>query len=82
MLDIIMTIDNFGKKMEIKNSTVIIKGSSSGLGAATAELIVNHGGNVLIADINEKYGHDLAKKLGSSLYQHCDVSDPNDADKP
>ena len=68
--------------MEIKNSTVIVTGSSSGLGAATAELIVNQGGNVLIADINEKYGHELAKKLGSqALYQHCDVSNPADADK-
>ena len=68
--------------MEIKNSTVIVTGGSSGLGAATAELIVNQGGNVLIADINEKYGHELAKKLGSqALYQNCDVSNPDDADK-
>lgn len=38
--------------MQIQNHTFIISGGSSGLGAATASMIRNNGGNVVIADIN------------------------------
>ena len=51
--------------MEIKDSTTIITGGSSGLGAATAESIVSLGGNVIIADINDQLGNELAEKLGA-----------------
>jgi len=38
--------------MQIQNHTFIISGGSSGLGAATAAMIRQNGGNVVIADIN------------------------------
>ena len=38
--------------MQIQNHTFIISGGSSGLGAATASMIRQNGGNVVIADIN------------------------------
>ncbi len=47
--------------MEIRNSTFVVTGGGSGLGGATAEMIVANGGNVVIADIN---GEALAGKLG------------------
>ncbi len=66
--------------MKIENSTVVVTGGSSGLGAATAELIVAKGGNVIVADINDEQGQELANKLGpQSDYIHCDVSNENDA---
>lgn len=47
--------------MEIRNSTYVVTGGGSGLGGATAEMIVANGGNVVIADIK---GEELAGKLG------------------
>ncbi len=38
--------------MQIQNHTFIISGGSSGLGAATASMIRQNGGNIVIADIN------------------------------
>ena len=38
--------------MQVQNHTFIISGGSSGLGAATASMIRQNGGNVVIADIN------------------------------
>jgi NAD(P)-dependent dehydrogenase (short-subunit alcohol dehydrogenase family) len=50
--------------MEIKNSTFIVTGGSSGLGAATVEMVVANGGNAVIADLNRGAGEALAVKLG------------------
>ena len=50
--------------MEIKNSTFIVTGGGSGLGAATVEMIVANGGNAVIADVNRAAGEALATKLG------------------
>ena len=38
--------------MDIRNSTFIVTGGGSGLGAATVEMIVASGGNAVIADVN------------------------------
>lgn len=48
--------------MELSNSTFIVTGGGSGLGAATAEQIVAGGGNVVIADIK---GEATAARLGA-----------------
>ena len=53
--------------MKIKNNAVIVTGGASGLGAATAEMIAAHGGNVVIADMNVEAGQALAK---NSVLQH------------
>ena len=61
--------------MEINNNTVIVTGGASGLGAATAEMIVAQGGNVIIADMNAQAGSALAAKLGDSAnFIECDVT--------
>ena len=61
--------------MEIRNSTFIVTGGSSGLGAATVEMIVAAGGNALIADVNKAQGEALAAKLGKQArYVDCDVT--------
>jgi NAD(P)-dependent dehydrogenase (short-subunit alcohol dehydrogenase family) len=61
--------------MEIRNSTFIVTGGSSGLGAATVEMIVAAGGNAVIADVNKAQGEALAAKLGKQArYTECDVT--------
>ena len=61
--------------MEIKNSTFIVTGGSSGLGAATVEMVVAAGANAIIADVNKSQGEALAAKLGKhARYVECDVT--------
>ena len=54
--------------MEIQNKTFLITGGGSGLGAATARLLVESGANVLIADINAGTGESIAAELGQSAH--------------
>jgi NAD(P)-dependent dehydrogenase (short-subunit alcohol dehydrogenase family) len=59
--------------MDIRNSTFIVTGGASGLGAATVEMIVAGGGNAVIADI--KGGEALAARLGKqAVFQPTDVT--------
>jgi NAD(P)-dependent dehydrogenase (short-subunit alcohol dehydrogenase family) len=60
--------------MEIKNSTFIVSGGASGLGAATASIIAAAGGNVVIADVNADAGNALAKELGRARFIRTDVT--------
>jgi NAD(P)-dependent dehydrogenase (short-subunit alcohol dehydrogenase family) len=61
--------------MEIRNSTFIVTGGSSGLGAATVEMLAAAGGRVVIADVNKAQGEALAAKLGNAArYVECDVT--------
>ena len=64
--------------MQIRSSTFIVTGGSSGLGAATVEMIVANGGNVLIADVQD--GTAFAQKLGKpARFQRTDVSSEDQA---
>ena len=51
--------------MQIQNSVFLIAGGGSGLGAATAKMIVNNGGNVVLADINKEAGAAKQAELGA-----------------
>ncbi|MBK8051509.1 MAG: 3-hydroxyacyl-CoA dehydrogenase [Anaerolineales bacterium] len=65
--------------MEIQNSTFVISGGGSGLGAATAELLVARGANVVLMDINAEMGEALARTLGErAQFVRTDVT--NEAD--
>jgi NAD(P)-dependent dehydrogenase (short-subunit alcohol dehydrogenase family) len=50
--------------MDLKGSTFLVTGGSSGLGAATVEMVVANGGNAVIADVSRASGEALAAKLG------------------
>ena len=52
--------------MRLQNQTVLVTGGASGLGGATAEMIVAAGGHVVIADVNETAGRSAAARLGAS----------------
>jgi NAD(P)-dependent dehydrogenase (short-subunit alcohol dehydrogenase family) len=61
--------------MELKNSTVIVTGGASGLGAASVEAIVAAGGNAIIADMQKSAGEALAARLGAKArVVECDVT--------
>ncbi len=51
--------------MQIQNHTFLVAGGGSGLGAATARLLIANGGNVVIADINKDGGGKMVAELGS-----------------
>src|SRR5258708_38943468 len=62
--------------MDVKGSTIIVTGGASGLGAATARMVVEGGGNALIADLKEDEGQALAADLGKSArFVKTDVAD-------
>jgi NAD(P)-dependent dehydrogenase (short-subunit alcohol dehydrogenase family) len=61
--------------MEIKNSSVIVTGGASGLGAATARRLRGLGAKVVIADLLTEAGEALAGELGDgALFSPTDVT--------
>ncbi|KAK1407290.1 hypothetical protein QVD17_38904 [Tagetes erecta] len=62
---------------KLSGKVSIITGGASGIGEATARLFANHGSIVVIADIQDELGQQVANSIGSNrcTYVHCDVSD-------
>lgn len=50
--------------MNIEGNVFVVTGGGSGLGAATATMIVQRGGSVVLADVNEQAGIATATALG------------------
>lgn len=62
--------------MNIQQHTFLIGGGASGLGLATAEMIVTNGGTVILADLNAAAGSSAEKALGQqAFFVHTDVTD-------
>ncbi|MGH8799851.1 MAG: 3-hydroxyacyl-CoA dehydrogenase [Casimicrobiaceae bacterium] len=62
--------------MQLSGSVFLITGGASGLGAATARMVVAGGGKALLADVNEDQGKTLAAELGASAaFARTDVTD-------
>lgn len=51
--------------MQIQHSVFLIAGGGSGLGAATATMLINNGGSVVLADINKDAGIAKQAELGT-----------------
>ncbi|HLR30782.1 MAG TPA: 3-hydroxyacyl-CoA dehydrogenase [Paenalcaligenes sp.] len=64
--------------MKIKDNVFIVTGGASGLGAGTVRMLTGHGAKVIIADIQDEAGQELAKELGQR-YLRCDVTSEQDA---
>jgi len=51
--------------VNIEGKIAAITGGASGLGRATAEMIIAHGGQVAIMDLNHELAQQTAEELGS-----------------
>ena len=66
--------------MEIGTKTFVVTGGASGLGAGTARMLSKAGAKVVLADVQDQLGRDLAQELGQT-YVHCDVTQEADGQK-
>jgi NAD(P)-dependent dehydrogenase (short-subunit alcohol dehydrogenase family) len=62
--------------VEIAGRTVLVTGGGSGLGAATARMVVEQGGSVVVADVDTERGERVAAELGErARFVPTDVTD-------
>jgi NAD(P)-dependent dehydrogenase (short-subunit alcohol dehydrogenase family) len=62
--------------VEITDGTVLVTGGGSGLGAATARMVVEAGGSVVVADVDRNRGGRVADELGErARFVPTDVTD-------
>ena len=65
--------------MRIENRVFLVTGGSSGLGAATAKMLVEQGGKVVLADINAEAGTAKAAELGAQArFVRADIASEAD----
>jgi NAD(P)-dependent dehydrogenase (short-subunit alcohol dehydrogenase family) len=58
----------------LDGKVVLITGAASGIGKATAEEAAAEGARLLLSDVNDDAGRQVADDLGAT-YQSCDVTD-------
>ncbi|MGA1031155.1 MAG: SDR family NAD(P)-dependent oxidoreductase [Ilumatobacteraceae bacterium] len=63
--------------MELTNSSAIVTGGASGIGAAAARMLAKKGAKVVIADLQADKGEQLAKEIGGAF---CKVDVTNTQD--
>ena len=61
--------------MNIEGKVAVITGGASGLGRATAEMIIANGGKVAILDLNEDLAKATASELGDARAYQVNVTD-------
>jgi len=62
--------------LQVGESTFFITGGGSGLGAATARLLAENGAHVVLADVDEEVGEQMASQIGSGAeFVRTDVTD-------
>jgi len=59
----------------VEGKVVLITGAASGLGAADARLLAAEGASVVLTDVNEALGRDVAASIPGSLFLQHDVRD-------
>jgi 3alpha(or 20beta)-hydroxysteroid dehydrogenase len=63
----------------LEGKIAIVTGAARGMGAAHASKLVDHGAQVLLADILDSEGQRHADSLGpAARYIHLDVTSPDD----
>ncbi|MEX0906398.1 MAG: glucose 1-dehydrogenase [Balneolaceae bacterium] len=66
----------------LENKTAIITGAGSGIGKATAFLFAEEGAQVIVSDINEESGNEVAEEIksngGKASFLKADTSSPEE----
>ena len=63
----------------LKDKTIVVTGAASGIGSACAEIFSREGANLLLGDINETAGREVAQRLGdSALFARLDTRSEED----
>ncbi|MBV8350507.1 MAG: SDR family oxidoreductase, partial [Mycolicibacterium sp.] len=69
------------KNINLTGKIAVITGAGSGIGAATAQLLAQHGAKVHVADINADAAAAVASEIGSGATDHkVDVSRPEEVE--
>lgn len=63
--------------MDISGASAIVTGGASGIGAASARLLAKRGAKVVVADLQEDKGQELAKEIGGAFCK-VDVTNTDD----
>ena len=66
--------------MNISGKSFIVTGGASGLGEGAARMLAEHGGKVVIADLQVERGQAVAREIGGR-YVECDVSQDADGQR-
>ena len=53
--------------MDITGASAIVTGGASGIGAASARLLAERGAKVVVADLQEDKGKELADEIGGAF---------------
>ena len=63
--------------MDITGASAIVTGGASGIGAAVARLLAERGAKVVVADLQEERGQELATEIGGA-FARVDVTNTDD----
>jgi NAD(P)-dependent dehydrogenase (short-subunit alcohol dehydrogenase family) len=59
--------------MDIQGKAFIVTGGASGLGEGTARMLAAQGGRVVVADLQDERGQEVAQSIGG-VFVRCDVT--------
>jgi NAD(P)-dependent dehydrogenase (short-subunit alcohol dehydrogenase family) len=69
--------------MRLQDKVIVVTGAAQGIGEAYAKALATEGAHVVVADINEDAGRQVAKQIeadgGSAMFVPCDVSSAESA---
>jgi NAD(P)-dependent dehydrogenase (short-subunit alcohol dehydrogenase family) len=64
-------------RLDLRDASAIVTGGASGIGEASARQLAELGMRVVVADLQEDRGSDIAKQIGG-MFVKCDVSSEQD----